>query len=83
MEKLAKMVDQPASPDTVNPVEDLVEEKVVSVGNKKLPLEFSANLVGESTSQTCDSEEGALEEEVVKVKAKESALEKLARIMGS
>jgi hypothetical protein len=83
LEKLAKMVDQPASSDAVNPAEDLVEEEIVSVGIKQLPLGNPANLVGESASQTCDPEEGTLEEEVVKVKAKESALEKLARIMGS
>jgi RNA-dependent RNA polymerase len=83
LEKLAKMVDQPASSDAVDPAEGLVEEEVMSVGIKQLPLGFPAILVGESAAQACDSEEGALEEEVVKVKAKESALDKLARMMGS
>ncbi len=83
LEKLAKMVDQPASSDAVNPAEDLVEEEVVSIGTKELPMGFPANLEGESVSQAFDSEVDALEEEIVKFKAKESALEKLARMMGS
>jgi RNA-dependent RNA polymerase len=62
------MVDQPASSDAVNPAEGLVEEEVMSVGIKQLPLGFPAILVGKSAAQACDSEEGALEEEVVKVK---------------
>jgi RNA-dependent RNA polymerase len=82
-EKLAKMVDHPTSSDAANPLEDTVEEEAVSVGIKQLPLRNSTNLVGESASQAGDLEEGVGEEELVKVKAKESALEKLARMMGS
>ena len=43
----------------------------------------SPSPTGNHISQACDSEEGALEEEVVKLQPKESAMEKLARMMDS
>jgi RNA-dependent RNA polymerase len=82
LEKLAKLVGEPASYEKVDSTEVVVEE-VVSLDIKPSSLEKLKKLVGEPTSEETCSEEDVVEEEIVQLEVKESALDKLARMIDS
>jgi RNA-dependent RNA polymerase len=83
LEKLAKLVDSPFASGAISLAQDAVEQGAASVDIKESPSGKLVKLVSEPTSEATHLEADDVEEEVVQVEVKESALEKLARMMDS